>query len=301
MAEELKSSTSRNALAPGNAEDGCKASARRAVAIKEAIDNGDIYEHGAGTNDKIVLYFRNSTTKQGAEGLGIDAQKKMCIDHLNGGNWQVIAEFIEVESGAKSEKERPQLDAALALCQKEGATLLVAKLDRLSRSVAFVSRLMESGIKFACADQPFVSNLTIHIVAAMAQYEREQISDRVKKTRAQMKRIIKEDGFYATKSSNRQKKMTKLGSEKWDEVQKEGQKVKQTRAGAYALSVWPEIVQCRQLGMTSMRLIAKELTRRGVQTRARQRLIDKDKAVFGKPKWHPQQVKAIIDRVEGDK
>ena len=274
MAEELKSSTSRE-------------------------DAGDIYEHGAGTNDKIVLYFRNSTTKQGAEGLGIDAQKKMCIDHLNGGNWQVIGEFIEVESGAKSEKERPQLDAALALCQKEGATLLVAKLDRLSRSVAFVSRLMESGIKFACADQPFVSNLTIHIVAAMAQYEREQISDRVKKTRAEMNRIIKEDGFYATKSSDRQKKMTKLGSEKWDEVQAVGQEVKQKRADAYALKVWPEILQCRQLGMTSMRAIAQELTRRGVQTRARQRLIDQDKVVFGQPKWHPQQVKAIIDRIEG--
>ena len=262
---------------------------------------GGVYEHGGGTDDPIVLLFRVSTAKQGADGLGIDAQKKMCMDYLNGGKWKVIGEFIEVESGGKSEKERKQLDAALALCQKHGATLLVAKLDRLSRSVAFVSRLMESGIKFVCADQPHVSDLTIHIIVAMAQYEREQISDRVKKTRAEMKRIIKEDGFYATKSSNRQKKMTKLGSDNWDQVQKEGQKVKQTRADAYALSVWPEIVQCRQLGMTTMRLIAKELTRRGVQTRARQRQIDKDKAVFGEPVWHPQQVKAIIDRVEGDK
>jgi DNA invertase Pin-like site-specific DNA recombinase len=269
---------------------------------------GGVYEHGGGTDDLIVEYHRASTTRQGADGLGIDAQKQMCINYLNGGKWKVIGEFIEVESGGKSEKERPQLDAALALCQKHGATLLVAKLDRLSRSVAFVSRLMESGIKFVCADQPHVSDLTIHIIVAMAQYEREQISDRVKKTRAEMKRIIKEDGFYATKSSNRQKKITKLGSNNWDQVQKEGQKVKQTRADAYALSVWPEIVQCRQLGMTSMRAIAKELTRRGVQTRARQRQIDKDKAVFGKPgygegewHWHPQQVKAIIDRVEGDK
>jgi DNA invertase Pin-like site-specific DNA recombinase len=269
---------------------------------------GGVYEHGGGTDDLIVEYHRASTTRQGADGLGIDAQKQMCINYLNGGKWKVIGEFIEVESGGKSEKERPQLDAALALCQKHGATLLVAKLDRLSRSVAFVSRLMESGIKFVCADQPHVSDLTIHIIVAMAQYEREQISDRVKKTRAEMKRIIKEDGFYATKSSNRQKKITKLGSNNWDQVQKEGQKVKQTRADAYALSVWPEIVQCRQLGMTTMRLIAKELTRRGVQTRARQRQIDKDKAVFGKPgygegewHWHPQQVKAIIDRVEGDK
>jgi len=263
-------------------------------------DSG-VYEHGGGTDDLIVEYHRASTTRQGADGLGIDAQRKMCMDYLNGGKWKVIGEFIEVESGAKSEKERPQLDAALAMCQKHGATLLVAKLDRLSRSVAFVSRLMESGIKFVCADQPHVSDLTIHIIVAMAQYERVQISDRVKKTRAEMKRIIAEDGFYATKSSNRQKKLTKLGSDNWDQVQKEGQKVKQTRADAYALSVWPEIVQCRQLNMTSMRAIAKELTRRGVQTRARQRQIDKDKAVFGEPVWHPQQVKAIIDRVEGDK
>mgnify|MGYP003126328675 CR=1 FL=1 len=246
----------------------------------------------------LVEYLRVSTAKQGADGLGIDAQKKMCSDYRNGGNWRVVGQFIEVESGGKSDKEREQLDAALAMCQKHGATLLVAKLDRLSRSVAFVSRLMESGIKFVCADQPHVSDLSIHIIVSMAQYEREQISDRVKKTRAEMKRIIKKDGFYATKSSNRQKKMTKLGSEKWDEVQKEGQKVKQTRADAYALSVWPEIAQCRQLGMTSMRLIAKELTRRGVETRARQRQIDKDKAVFGNPVWHPQQVKAVIDRMD---
>ena len=272
------------------------------------LADGGVYEYGGGTDDPMVLYFRVSTAKQGADGLGIDAQKQMCINYLNGGKWKVIGEFIEVESGGKSEKERKQLDAALAMCQKHGATLLVAKLDRLSRSVAFVSRLMESGIKFVCADQPHVSDLTIHIIVAMAQYERVQISDRVKRTRAEMKRIIKEDGFYATKSSDRQKKLTKLGSDNWDEVQKEGQKVKQTRADDYALSVWPEIVQCRQLGMTTMRLIAKELTRRGVQTRARQRQIDKDKAVFGKPgygegewHWHPQQVKAIIDRVEGDK
>jgi len=262
---------------------------------------GGVYEHGGGTDDPIVLLFRVSTAKQGADGLGIDAQKKMCMDYLNGGNWRVIGEFIEVESGGKSDKEREQLDAALAMCQKHGATLLVAKLDRLSRSVAYVARLMESGIKFVCADQPHVSDLTIHIIVAMAQYEREQISDRVRKTRAEMKRIIKKDGFYATKSSNRQKKMTKLGSEKWDEVQAVGQEVKQKRADTYALSVWPEIVQCRQLGMTTMRLIAKELTRRKVETRARQRQIDKDKAVFGDPVWHPQQVKAIIDRVEGDK
>ena len=272
------------------------------------LADGGVYEYGGGTDDPMVLYFRVSTAKQGADGLGIDAQKQMCINYLNGGKWKVIGEFIEVESGGKSEKERKQLDAALALCQKHGATLLVAKLDRLSRSVAFVSRLMESGIKFVCADLPHVSDLTIHIIVAMAQYERVQISDRVKRTRAEMKRIIKEDGFYATKSSDRQKKLTKLGSDNWDEVQKEGQKVKQPRADAYAVSVWPEIVQCRQLGLTTMRLIAKELTRRGVQTRARQRQIDKDKAVFGKPgygegewHWHPQQVKAIIDRVEGDK
>ena len=148
------------------------------------LADGGVYEYGGGTDDPIVLLFRVSTAKQGADGLGIDAQKKMCMDYLNGGNWRVIGEFIEVESGGKSDKEREQLDAALAMCQKNGATLLVAKLDRLSRSVAYVARLMESGIKFVCADQPHVSDLTIHIIVAMAQYEREQISDRGKKTRA---------------------------------------------------------------------------------------------------------------------
>ncbi len=249
--------------------------------------------------DKAVCYYRVSTSKQGADGIGIDAQKKACLDYLNGGNLKVVGEFTEVESGAKN--KRPQLESALALCDKEKATLLVAKLDRLSRSMYFVARLMESGIKFVCADQPYVSNFTVHILAAAAQYEREQIQARVKSAQAVMKRHIAKTGFHVTKEK---KHMKKLGSKNWDTVQKAGRANRISAANMIAMNIYPTIEQCRKLGLTSMRQIAEELTNRKIETPARQKKIDKGIPVYGEigskngPKWHPQQVKLVIDRVK---
>lgn len=127
-------------------------------------------------NGKHVAYYRVSTAKQGRSGLGLDAQRKAVADYLNGGAWDLTAEFVEVESGKVD--QRPKLEQALAICELTGATLVVAKLDRLSRNVAFLAALQDSGAKFIAADMPEANELTIHIMAAVAQAERKAISRR---------------------------------------------------------------------------------------------------------------------------
>ena len=127
---------------------------------------------------KFVAYYRVSTDRQGRSGLGLEAQRKAVADHLNGGNWTLLAEFTEIETGKRN--DRPQLEAAIALCRRRKARLLIAKLDRLSRNLAFIAALMESGVEFIAADNPHANKLTIHILAAVAQNEREMIADRTK-------------------------------------------------------------------------------------------------------------------------
>ena len=126
-----------------------------------------------------LAYFRVSTDKQGLSGLGLDAQRAAIAGYLKSAGGTLLQEFTEIESG-KSHKNRPQLLAAIALCQKRRATLLIARLDRLARNVAFISQLMESGVEFVAVDMPHASRLTIHILAAVAEHEREMISQRTK-------------------------------------------------------------------------------------------------------------------------
>src|SRR3954468_203058 len=127
---------------------------------------------------KWVAYYRVSTAKQGASGLELDAQREAVADYLNGCNWTLAAEFVEVESGKRN--DRPELAKALATCRRTRATLVIAKLGRLARTVAFVSNLMEAGVEFVAVDFPTANRLTIHILAAVAEHEREIISARTK-------------------------------------------------------------------------------------------------------------------------
>jgi DNA invertase Pin-like site-specific DNA recombinase len=128
---------------------------------------------------KFIAYYRVSTTRQGKSGLGLEAQRSAIMTYLNGGSWNLIEEFTEVESG-KRVKNRPALAAALAACRKHDATLVIAKLDRLARNMAFVSSLMESKVKFVIVEMPDANKFTIHIIAAVAEHEAEQISERTK-------------------------------------------------------------------------------------------------------------------------
>ncbi|CAB3975909.1 putative phage resolvase/recombinase for integration and excision [Burkholderia cenocepacia] len=125
---------------------------------------------------KVVTYYRVSTAKQGLSGLGLDAQKDLVTRYLNGVT--PIAEFTEVESGKNN--ERPQLRAALEMCKKKKATLVIAKLDRLSRSTAFVSSLIEAGTDFVAADNPHANKVMLQMFSVMAEWERDQISARTK-------------------------------------------------------------------------------------------------------------------------
>ncbi|PLT97192.1 recombinase family protein [Sinorhizobium medicae] len=129
-------------------------------------------------NGKLVAYYRVSTARQGASGLGLEAQQEAVRAHLNGGNWQLVVEVVEVESGKRN--DRPKLAEALRLCRLHGATLIIAKLDRLARNVAFISNLMESGVDFIAVDFPQANRLTVHILAAVAEHEREMIAARTK-------------------------------------------------------------------------------------------------------------------------
>jgi len=132
-----------------------------------------------------IAYYRVSTKQQGASGLGLEAQEASVINHVNG-HGKLIASYTEVESGKKS--ERIELAKALGHAKRNKATLIVAKLDRLSRNVAFLSALMESKVDFVCADMPTATKLTIHIMAAMAEHEGKVISERTKAALVQAKK-----------------------------------------------------------------------------------------------------------------
>src|SRR5689334_19296244 len=134
---------------------------------------------------RFVAYYRVSTEKQGRSGLGLDAQQDAVARYLNGGEWELLETFTEQETGkgANALDRRPQLRAALDYARKAKATLVIAKLDRLSRNVAFVATLMESGVPFVAVDMPHAKTFELHIRAALAEEERRMISER---TRAAM-------------------------------------------------------------------------------------------------------------------
>jgi DNA invertase Pin-like site-specific DNA recombinase len=127
---------------------------------------------------KFFSYLRVSTDRQGERGHGLDAQRKAVADYLNGGAWELLGEFVEVESGKRN--GRPKLAEALAACKKHRARLVIAKLDRLSRNVAFIATLMDGKVDFVCCDFPSANRLTLHILAAVAEHEREMIAKRTK-------------------------------------------------------------------------------------------------------------------------
>jgi DNA invertase Pin-like site-specific DNA recombinase len=228
------------------------------------------YNAGEPHQGSVVLYLRVSTGKQGADGLGVDAQRAACFDYLNGGSWKVIAEFVEVESGKKD--NRTKLLEAIELCKKKKATLVVAKLDRLSRDVEFTAHLMKSKVDFVAADMPMANTLTIHIMAAMAQHEREMVSVRTKAALQALKAKGKVLGAAPA--------ALKAAGVK-------GNEVVAARAKLHADNVYPIIQDIKERGgCTTLREIANALEARGIKTHT------------GRTSWHPQQVSNVIRRAE---
>lgn len=198
-------------------------------------------------NGNFIAYLRVSTDGQGIAGLGIEAQRQAVTTYLNGGDWKLLGEFVEVESGKKS--NRPQLAAALAACKKAKATLVVAKLDRLSRSVAFLSALQEADIDFLACDYPTANKMMIQMLAVFAEYERDLISCRTK------------SALSAARARG-----VALGSRNLAAVQALGAAKQKAIADTNAANIMPTIEAIQAAGITSRNGIATELNRRGVPT-----------------------------------
>jgi len=189
---------------------------------------------------RFIAYYRVSTEQQGMQGNGMAAQRKAVEDYLNGGSWKLVGEFTEVESGKRS--DRPELAKAIAACKKHRAKLVIAKLDRLSRNVHFISGLMERKIDFVACDMPSANAFMINIYAAVAQEERRMISDRTKA------------GLAAARARG-----VVLGSPKLPEING----VRQADATARAQAIAPVLAE---LAGMSARAAAAELNDRGVET-----------------------------------
>lgn len=200
---------------------------------------------------KFVAYFRVSTARQGRSGLGLEAQQQAVRDYLNGGDWSLAAEVVEVESGKRA--DRPKLAEALRLCRLHKATLIIAKLDRLARNVHFVSSLMEAGVDFIAVDFPQANRLTVHILAAVAEHEARMISDRTRVAlRAAKARGVKLGG-------NR-------GSVISAEARARSVSARADTAARHAADLIPVITEIQAGGATSLREIAAGLNGRGIPT-----------------------------------
>lgn len=203
-----------------------------------------------------IAYYRVSTTKQEISGLGLAAQKEMVRKYLDGGSWEVLNEFKEIESGKKD--NRPELLKAIKLCQLKNAKLVVSKLDRLSRDIHFITSLQKSGIKFVVAENPDMNELTVHIFAAMAQHERKLISKRTKEALAQAKKRGVKLGNPAILAGGQI-----AGSGNTTNARL----VKTEMANDYALKMKDIIEDIKNAGFTSLRGIADELNNLGFTTR----------------------------------
>jgi DNA invertase Pin-like site-specific DNA recombinase len=216
---------------------------------------------------RYVAYLRVSTEGQGRSGLGLEAQRVAVEAHAATTGGRIVSEFVEVESGRK--RDRPQLAAALAACRTGRATLVIAKLDRLARNVAFVSNLMESGVEFVAADMPAVNRLTVHILAAVAEEEARMISAR---TRA---------ALAAAKARG-----VRLGNPRLlardAELSARGNAVQVANARRRASSVLPYIEGARRAGARTLAEIAEALMARGVP------------APRGGDRWSPAQVRRTL-------
>jgi DNA invertase Pin-like site-specific DNA recombinase len=219
---------------------------------------------------KFVAYYRVSTQKQGRSGLGLEAQRQAVAEFLNGGDWKIVAELTEVESGKKS--DRPELVKALAMCRLHGARLVIAKLDRLSRNAHFLFGLQEAGVDFVAADMPNANQLTVGIMAVVAQDEAKRISERTKAAlQAAKKRGTKLGGFRGFMPTAR---MGKLSAE-----------ARGDRAEARATDLAPIIKELQAGGATSLRAIAAGLNEAGIPT-----------ARGGE--WSSPQVMRILERLD---
>lgn len=164
-----------------------------------------------------IAYYRVSTNRQGVSGLGLESQRQTVKEFIKD-DTLIIAEYTEVESGKK--KDRPELLKAIEHAKNTGSRLVVAKLDRLARNVSFVSSLRESGVDFVCADMPDANSLTIHIISAIAEMERDLISKRTKDAL----KVARQRGVELGSPGNLTKTGRKKGSKRMKEIASQNSK-----------------------------------------------------------------------------
>ena len=211
---------------------------------------------------KAIAYYRVSTERQGKSGLGLEAQKEAVRVYTAASGYEVISEHMEIESGRKN--NRPQLLKALSECKRLKAILIIAKLDRLGRNVAFIANLMESKVHFVAVDNPHATDLVLHITAAFAQFEREQISTRIKEALQAAKRrgvVLGKNGTEILSQQNRQ------------------------AAQAFADQMQPIIERLKAQGFTTERAICAELNAQAIPT-----------AQAG-GKWHNSSVHRLLKKI----
>lgn len=219
------------------------------------------------THPKVVAYYRVSTARQGRSGLGLEAQREAVQTYL--GERTPISEFVEVESGTSG--DRPQLKDALIACRVHKATLIIAKLDRLARNVAFVAALMDSGVEFTACDFPSANRLTVHILAAVAEHEARLISDRTKAALAAAKKRGTVLGGFRGRAGT----CTDLAK---------ARAVQATKARGRAIDLAPSIAQLRLEGVHSLRGLAAGLNAKGI-TAARG------------GEWSAAQIRSVLSRI----
>ena len=229
--------------------------------------------------DKVVAYYRVSTKRQGESGLGLEGQQSAVQDYVRRVGSEMVTSYTEVESGKRN--DRVELAKAIAHATRSKATLVVAKLDRLARNVAFTSALMEAGIEFVACDQPHANKLTIHILAAVAEHEAEAISQRTKSALAAAKaRGVKlgsaRDGHWEGRE-DRRRAGAAAGAEAAAEVNRRS-------ADEAYVDLIDDLQVMRNEGL-SLRTIAGRLNEQGHTTRR------------GKP-WNPMQVRNVLKRFQ---
>ncbi len=217
---------------------------------------------------KFVAYYRVSTEDQGRSGLGLDAQRASVHRYLNGGDWSLVGEFTEVESGRKS--DRPMLEQALRACRVHRATLVISKLDRLSRDAHFLFGLEKAGVDFIAVDNPHANRLTIGIMAVIADEERRVISERTKAALAAAKGRGRKLGGYRGTIISAETRAKALNAKKGKVA---------GRASDLA-SVLEDVLAS---GLSSLREIASALNERGIPT------------ATGRGAWQATQVRRLMD------
>ncbi len=213
--------------------------------------------------NQCVAYFRVSTSRQGESGLGLESQREIVRRFASSHGLEIISEQTEVESGKVN--ARPKLTEALQLCRKTGATLVVSKLDRLSRNAVFLLQLQQSNVEFVCCDCPNVDRFTVGILALVAQRERELISERTKAA------------LSAAKARG-----VRLGTRNPDRQVKIMAEAYRRQRDDFITKVTPLIADIKKSGVRSLKGIAECLTRRGIPTRN------------GKTVWFGSTVKSVL-------